>query len=157
MENEASSHHVQCSIELAEPVLFQKSFNLGCQSSADQEQEAILRGKLVLRVAKAVKLKVIRLDFTGRSRAERHRGMGYLLPMSISSLLIHWQVASPRPTVSLKRKTSLSTVGFSSTHAVTVLRRGVREISTRMAVHYLVWECRLFAEFTHLSGHHRSS
>jgi hypothetical protein len=89
MENEVSSHHVKCSIELAEPVLFQKGFNLDCQSSADQEQEAILRGKLVLRVAKAVKLKAVRLDFTGRSRAERHRGTRYLLPMNISSFLNH--------------------------------------------------------------------
>lgn len=157
MEDEASSHHVQCSIELAEPVLFQKGFNLGGQSSPDEEQKAILRGKLVLRIAKAVKLKTVRLDFTGRSRTERHRGTRYLLPMNISSFLNHQQVASPRPTVSLKRKTSLSTVGFSSTHAVLVLRKGSGKISTRMAVHYLVWECRLFAEFTHLSGRHRSS
>jgi len=38
-----------------------------------QEQEAILRGKLVLRIAKPIKLKSIRLDFTGSSGVERHR------------------------------------------------------------------------------------
>jgi hypothetical protein len=89
MENKASSHHIQCSIELAEPVLFQKGFNLGCQSSADQEQEAVLRGKLVLKIAKAVKLNAVWLDFIGRSRTERHRGTGYLLPMNRSPFLNH--------------------------------------------------------------------
>ncbi|KAN0102138.1 hypothetical protein V8E51_012648 [Hyaloscypha variabilis] len=84
METAASSHHVQCSIELAEPVLFQKGFNLNCQSSADHEQEAILRAKLVLRIAKAVKLKVVRLEFTGRSRAERYRAGS--LPETYSAL-----------------------------------------------------------------------
>ena len=77
MENNAANHPIQCSIELAEPVLFQKGFNLGCQSSVDQEQEAILRGKLVLRVAKPVKLEAINMDFTGSSRTERHRGTRY--------------------------------------------------------------------------------
>jgi len=87
MGDEASSHHIKCSIELAEPVLFQKGFNLGCQSGADQEQGAILRGKLILRIAKAVKLKAIRLDFTGKSRTERYHGITYLLPMNTSTLL----------------------------------------------------------------------
>lgn len=55
----------------------------------------------------------------------------------------------------LKRKNSSSTVGFSSTPAFPVLRRGLRKISTRIAIYYLVLE--RFAEFTHLSGHHRFS
>ena len=83
MKNETSSHHVQCLIELAEPVLFQKGLNLDCQSSADQEQEAILRGKLVLKIEKVVKLKAVRLDFTGRSRT----GTRVLLPLNTSSFL----------------------------------------------------------------------
>ncbi|KUJ10758.1 uncharacterized protein LY89DRAFT_739750 [Mollisia scopiformis] len=77
MEHKSSGDLVQCSIELAEPVLFQKGCTLGALSSMNgtgEEQQAILRGKLVLRVIEAVKVKAIKLDFTGRSRNERHRG-----------------------------------------------------------------------------------
>ena len=78
---------LQCSIELAEPVLFQKGLHLGRHSSVSQEQEAILRGKLVLRIAKPIKLKSIRLDFTGSSGVERHRGTTDQLPMNISPFI----------------------------------------------------------------------
>ncbi|KAL7270582.1 hypothetical protein RUND412_006703 [Rhizina undulata] len=63
---------VTMTIQLAEPMLFLQGFD---QNDHQQRAPAMLRGSLILRVAKASKIRAITLSFRGRARTEWPEGI----------------------------------------------------------------------------------
>jgi hypothetical protein len=70
-----TSNGVSCYITFAEPNLYLSGFDLDTRSSATQAAPAILRGKLVVKVTKSVKIKTITLTFRGKARTEWPEGI----------------------------------------------------------------------------------
>lgn len=68
----ASGYGVLLYIILAEPMLFLEGFD-HCEDNG--RRPAMLRGRLVMRVTKAAKIKAINLSFRGRARTEWPEGM----------------------------------------------------------------------------------
>ena len=73
----ATSNGISLYIVLAEPVLFLR----GSAHHEDSDRPpAMLRGNLIVRIAKAVKLKSIVLKFRGRARTEWPEGISAAVP-----------------------------------------------------------------------------
>lgn len=67
----SSGGAVTMTIQLAEPMLFLQGFD---QSDHSDRTPAMLRGSLVLRIAKPTKIKAISLTFRGKARTEWPEG-----------------------------------------------------------------------------------
>ncbi|KAI9838234.1 MAG: hypothetical protein M1837_002508 [Sclerophora amabilis] len=68
----ASGNGITAYITLAEPVLYLQGFE---QTDTSSRTTAMLRGSLVVKVAKSAKIKAITLDFKGRARTEWPEGI----------------------------------------------------------------------------------
>lgn len=68
----ATGNGIQVYITLAEPILFLQGFE---HSELSSSTTAMLRGSLILRVTKSVKIKAITLNFRGKARTEWPEGL----------------------------------------------------------------------------------
>lgn len=70
----ASVKGVSCNIILAEPHVYLTGFDHGNHTHSSQNSTAMIRGRLILKVAKGAKIKAITLSFSGKACTEWPEG-----------------------------------------------------------------------------------
>lgn len=71
----AAANNISLWINLAEPTVYLSGFDYDGRGQIPQNSSSILRGRLVLVVAKSVKIKAITMTFSGKARTEWPEGM----------------------------------------------------------------------------------
>lgn len=70
-----SGNGVACYIQLAEPVIYLAGLDHdGTSRDSPSNHSAMVRGKLIMKVAKSAKIKAVTLIFTGKARTEWPEG-----------------------------------------------------------------------------------
>jgi arrestin-related trafficking adapter 3/6 len=75
----ASGTGISCFIILAEPYVYLHGFDRDARAYSTEHSTAMIRGKLVLNVTKAIKIKAITLMFSGKARTEWPEGKNRIL------------------------------------------------------------------------------